>query len=384
MMKASGYELIKHESSTINLPIESPEIAERPRRSFWGIVQAFLRKPEKKPSGDVHKIKKVIQAGDILTFAATSEALSNLWITIGLDSAVTPRKMNSREFTHQLVEVVVAPGHPAVGRLVSQLPWRKDPPYLAKIVAISRDGVPPEGPLSDIEIHSHDVAILEVEDNFFYETRNESEFLLTRRLKGYAIQRTERATISSIITVTMVLFAAFGLMSMLNAALLAVGAMLLSGCISIKAAWRSIEWETMVVLGAAIGLEAAVTQSGLSDTIANGLAFIGGDNPYIALAVVFLGAVFMTNVITNAAAAAFMFPIAISMSAKLGVNYMPFIIILMLGTSYAFINPAGYQTNMMVQTPGGYKFMDYVKVGLPLTIITGIVAIILAPLVYRF
>lgn len=173
-------------------------------------------------------------------------------------------------------------------------------------------------------------------------------------------------------------------MSMLNAALLAVGAMLLSGCISIKAAWRSIEWETMVVLGAAIGLEAAVTQSGLSDAIANGLAFIGGDNPYIALAAVFLGAVFMTNVITNAAAAAFMFPIAISMSAKLGVNYMPFVIILMLGTSYAFINPAGYQTNMMVQTPGGYKFMDYVKVGLPLTIITGIVAIILAPLVYRF
>jgi di/tricarboxylate transporter len=73
--------------------------------------------------------------------------------------------------------------------------------------------------------------------------------------------------------------------------------------------------------------------------------------------------VFMTNVITNAAAAAFMFPIAISMSAKLGVNYMPFVIILMLGTSYAFINPAGYQTNMMVQTPGGYKFMDYVKLG---------------------
>lgn len=139
-----------------------------------------------------------------------------------------------------------------------------------------------------------------------------------------------------------------------------------------------------MVLGAAVGLESAVTASGLSQVIADMLFILGGGNPYTALAVIFVGAIIMTNVITNAAAAAFMFPVAVSMANGLGVSFMPFVIILMLGTSYAFINPAGYQTNMMVQEPGGYTFMDFVKVGVPLTILVGIVAVVLAPIVYGF
>lgn len=92
----------------------------------------------------------------------------------------------------------------------------------------------------------------------------------------------------------------------------------------------------------------------------------------------------MTNVITNAAAAAFMFPVAMSMAGALDVSYRPFVVILMLGCSYAFINPAGYQTNLMVQQPGKYTFVDYVKIGLPLTLVAGLVAILLVPLFYQF
>ena len=79
-----------------------------------------------------------------------------------------------------------------------------------------------------------------------------------------------------------------------------------------------------------------------------------------------------------------MFPIALSIAVELDVSVMPFVVILMLGTSYAFINPVGYQTNMMVYEPGGYQFMDFAKVGVPLTIIAGAVAIFLAPIVYPF
>jgi di/tricarboxylate transporter len=182
----------------------------------------------------------------------------------------------------------------------------------------------------------------------------------------------------------MVLLAAFGVMSMLNAALLAAGAMLLTGCISIRSAWRSIDFSTLLVLGIAIGMEAAITNSGLSAAIGNALSALAGDNAYVALTVVFFGAVIMTNLITNAAAASFMFPIALAIAGTLQVNFMPFVIILMLGTSYAFINPTGYQTNLMVMEPGGYKFGDFVKVGLPLTVLVGILAIFLAPLIYPF
>jgi len=409
LVKSSGIKLISHESVQPLPPPEieiEPEATENPpeseasatsleddKPSVKRIFQALVtptkkslgkrKKKAQKTAGD-DPFSRVMQAGDILTFAANSEALSGLWITIGLKPRIAPLEMESDDFTHQLVEAVVAPGHPAVGRRISQLPVRETPPYVAKIVALSRNGEPPDKPLGDVEIQSGDVTILEVEDNFFYEARNQNEFLLTRRLKGYTIQRVERARIATIITVAMVLLAAFGVMSMLNAGLLAVGAMLLTGCIRMDAAWRSIEWKTLVILGAAIGMESAVTASGLSETIANALAIVGGDNPYVALTVVFLGAVLMTNVITNAAAAAFMFPIAVSMANQLGVNPMPFVVILMLGTSYAFINPAGYQTNLMVQGPGNYTFSDYAKIGLPLTAIVGAVAIALAPLVYGF
>ena len=169
----------------------------------------------------------------------------------------------------------------------------------------------------------------------------------------------------------------------LKAALPAVG-LLLTGCLPLNRAWRSIEWDTLVVLGAAVGLESAVTATGLSQVIADVLSALGGGNPSVALAVVFVGCIIMTNVITNAAAAAFMFPVALSMANDLGVSFLPFAVILMLGTSYAFINPAGYQTNLMVQGPGNYTFMDFVKVGVPLTIIAGIVVVVLTPIVYGF
>lgn len=114
------------------------------------------------------------------------------------------------------------------------------------------------------------------------------------------------------------------------------------------------------------------------------MARLAGDSPYIALAVVFLGAIVMTNLITNSAAAAFMFPIALAVATTLQVNFMPFVIILMLGTSHAFINPAGYQTNLMVYAPGGYTLGDFARIGIPLTILMGIIAVVLAPLVFRF
>jgi di/tricarboxylate transporter len=326
--------------------------------------------------------EQILDEGDLLTFKTDIEALPALWTTIGLLPYVDPMKMESKRYFHQLVEVAVASEHPAVGRKISELPIRDDPPNDVRIVAFSHDGEPPDGPIKEQTIQSGDNGVLEVSDSFFYDIRNEREFLLTRPLRGYQIQRVSRAVIASVITVVAIVVVAVGWMSMLNAALLATGAMLLTGCMTLKAAGRSIEWDTLIVLAAAIGLESAVTQSGLAAVIADLLTSIGGGNPYLALAVVFIGCIVMTNLITNAAAAAFMFPIALSISQQLGVNFEPFAVILMLGTSYAFINPAGYQTNLMVLDPGGYLFGDFAKVGIPLTIIAGILAVVLAPLIF--
>lgn len=392
LAETDGYKLVGLERANGATPTLAPEPEPEPKRGLFHRFSLF--KKRRRAAEKVAAVEapappvaeQVLRAGDVLVFHADTDSLPDLWAKIGLEPAVSSPEleMETERYEHHLVEVVVAPSHPIVGRYVSELPVREDPPYKAEIVAVSRNGRPVESPILEMRIEAGDNAILEVEDNFFYETRDETEFALTRRLHGYRVQPTDRATIATIITVNMVLLAAFNLMSMLNAGLLASLALLATGCLPLDRAWRSIEWDTLVVLGAAVGLESAVTATGLSQVIADMLSVLGGDSPQVALAVVFLGAIIMTNVITNAAAAAFMFPVALSMANTLGVNFMPFAIILMLGTSYAFINPAGYQTNMMVQGPGVYKFVDFVKVGLPLTVVVGVVAILLAPLVYSF
>jgi len=171
---------------------------------------------------------------------------------------------------------------------------------------------------------------------------------------------------------------------MLNAALLAMLAMLVTGCLTIQRAWQSVDWQTIVVLGAAVGLESAITGSGLAKVAADFFGTIGGRSPFAALVAVFVGTVLLTNVITNVAAAVLMFSVAVSLATSQGVSFLPFAMVLMSGASCAFINPAGFQTNLMVQGPGGYTFADFTKVGLPLTILVGIVVLLLAPLVYRF
>jgi di/tricarboxylate transporter len=323
-----------------------------------------------------------LSGGDVLAFAAPVGVLPGLWATIGLvplyaSPTYTPRHR------HHLVEVVVSRQSPAVGHLISELPL-PDSPYRALIVGGSHDGQAPEVSLADYRVQAGDAGILEVDDSFFYENRRETDFIVTKVIDGFSVQRVDRAWAAAVITGAMVAAAAFGITSMLNAALLATMAMLLSGCLPIERAWRSLDWKTLVVLGAAVGLESAVTGSGLSQKIAELCATIGGGSPRASLAVVLAGTLIMTNIITNAAAAAFMFPVALSMAQRLHVSFLPFVMILMVGASCAFINPAGFQTNLMVQEPGGYTFADFAKVGLPLTLVVGVVVILVAPLAYGF
>jgi len=323
-----------------------------------------------------------LMGGDVLAFAAPATVLPGLWATIGLVPLYATKNSTPR-YRHQLVEVVVSPESAAVGHLVSELPLPGSP-YSALLVGASHENRASDAPLGDYRVQAGDSGILEVDDSFFYENRRETDFVLTKVIEGFRVQRVDRAWIAAVITIMMVAAAAFSITSMLNAALLATMAMLVSGCLPIERAWRSLEWKTLVVLGAAVGLEAAVTGSGLSQKIAELCTSIGGGNPRVALAVVLAGTLIMTNILTNAAAAAFMFPVALSMAQRLHVSFLPFAMILMVGASCAFINPAGFQTNLMVQEPGGYTFADFAKVGLPLTLVVGIVVIIVAPMAYGF
>ena len=323
-----------------------------------------------------------LESGDLLTFFAPANILPGLWTTIGLIPAYAT-KMESSRHEHQLVEVVLSPRSPAIDHRVGDLPL-PDSPYEMMLVGVSRNGQAPREPLVNLRLEAGDAGVVEVNDAFFYENRRESDFILTKRLEGFRVQRIDRAVVALVITLSMVVLAATGVTNMLNAALLATMAMLLTGCLTIERLWQSVDWQTIVVMGAAIGLESAVTGSGLARYAADMFASVGGGSPMMALAAVYLGTVLLTNVISNVASAVLMFSVAVSLSKSLGVSFLPFAIILMSGASTSFINPAAFQTNLMVQKPGGYVFSDFARVGIPLTVIVGIVVLWLAPIVYGF
>jgi di/tricarboxylate transporter len=323
-----------------------------------------------------------LQGEDLLAVAAPADEAGGLWAVVGLVPAYG-NLMPTDRYLNQLVEVVVSPETPAVGRLISEIPLPGSP-YELRVVGVSHDGQAPEAQLRDYRLQPGDAGVLEVSDSFFYENRRESDFVLIKGIEGYQVKRVNRAAIALVITVAMMALTAFNVTTMLNAALLATAAMLMTGCLTTQRIWDSLDWRTVVVLGAAVGLESALTGSGLSTAIADLLSSVGGDSPRMSLAVVFFAAVVMTNTISHAAAAVFMFPVALSMADKLGVSFMPFAIILMMGASCAFINPAGFQTNLMVQGPAGYSFGNFAKVGLPLTVVVAAVVLLIVPLAYRF
>ncbi len=326
-----------------------------------------------------------LQAGDVLVFSAMLEAVPDLWETQGLEPVYGTgvREMVSARHSHRLVRVVVSRRSRALGRKIKELPIPEGHLQVS-IIALSRGGHPVDGSLGDTRVKAGDVAVLEVDESFFHENQRNIAFSLVRRLTGARIKRYDRAAYAALITVGMVVVVALGWMTMLNASLLASGAMILTGCMTFSQAGRSLDFKTLTIIASAIGLEAAVTGSGLSAKIADLLSLIGGDNPYTALTVVFIGCIFMDTMITNVASAVFMFPIAMAMAGGLGVNGMPFAITVMVGASCSFISPMGYQTNLMVFGPGGYKFMDFVKIGVPLTVVVGIITIAIAPLVWPF
>lgn len=325
----------------------------------------------------------LLEEGSILEFSANADMVATLWATPGLRPRIKGHEMKSERHTRRLVEVVVAPGSWAVGRSLSDSPV-PDSPYQVTIVGASRAGRPVDSPLWTAKIEVGDNAILEVDDEFFFVNRLEDDLSLTKVIRGHRIQRIDKALTAGVITGAMVVAAAFGWLSMLIAAMLATGAMLLTGCLTLRTAGRSVDFGTVFVLAAAIGLAAAVSETGLAERIAALLVGVGGDNPHAALAVVFVGRAVMANLITNAASAVFMYPIALSIAGQLGISFMPFAIALMTGTIGASITPSAYQTNLMVYEPGNYRFADFIRAGIPLTILVGLVTVVLAPMAFGF
>ena len=160
---------------------------------------------------------------------------------------------------------------------------------------------------------------------------------------------------------------------------------MLWGVVSVSEIKRRFPIELVVIVGSAIGLAKLMIDTGVATQISEFvLSLVGQFGPYTALVVIFLLTLLCTELITNNAAAALSFPIAYSLAIGFGVSPLPFIMAVAFGASASFISPFGYQTNLMVYSAGNYQVKDYIKVGIPMSLVYSITALIFIPIVFPF
>ncbi len=322
-------------------------------------------------------------SGDRLVFVGVVESVVDLHRIRGLQPATDQvHKLTAPRDQRVLVEAVVSNRCPLVGRSIREGRFRAE--YNAAVVAVARGGRRLSGKIGDIVLAPGDTLLLETHRDFMRQQRNSRDFFLVSGVEDSTPRRHHRAWIALGILAAMVALAGSGVLTMLNAALLAAGAMIAAGCCTIGEARRNVDLNVLLVIGAALGVGQALVNSGAATTLAGALVGLAAGNPYLVLLAVFLLTSLFTEIVTNNAAAVLVFPIALSAAQSLGVNPMPFIITIMVGASAAFATPLGYQTNMMVFGPGGYRMADYLRFGLPLNALVTAVTVVVAPLVWPF
>ncbi|MBN1880485.1 SLC13 family permease [bacterium] len=325
----------------------------------------------------------VLQANDRLVFVGNVESVKTLYEYQDLHPAADQIfKLDCPRYQRILVEAVVSNTCPLLGRSIREGRFRDR--YNAVVVAVARNGERIEGRIGDIVLRPGDTLLVEAHAGFISRQKDTRDFYLVNEVEDSSPHRFERAPVAFAILTGMIIAASVGWLSMLKASLMAAGLMLLFGACSPARARRSIEWEVLLTIAAALGLGTALEKTGAASVLAGHMLGMSGGNPWFALAMVYTVTSIFTGIITNNAAAVLIFPVAMNTAEQLGVNVMPFIICVMLAASASFATPIGYQTNLMVYGPGGYRFSDYMRIGLPLSIVIGLVAVGLAPFLWPF
>ncbi len=331
------------------------------------------------PAGPEEKIR----LNDRLFFTGLPKTILELQRTPGLqllkDAVFDLKQYDSSRI--KPYEAVVSPSSPLIGKNVRESKFRQK--YGAVIIAIHRNGTRINKKIGDIVLRSGDTLLI-LADNHFYEKWYHSKDFYLISKADYVPSRPQWQMILSVASVAgMILLAAFQIIPILAAAGLATLVLLLTRTVSPVEARQSIDFRVLVVIALSFGLAEGLSGSGVAGVIARGIVALSGNFGTLGVLIgIFIVSTLYTNIITNNASAAVIFPIVIAASQELQMDPRPFIMALLIAASASFVTPIGYQTNLMVYGPGGYRYKDFVKVGLPLQVIVGIIALALIYVYY--
>jgi di/tricarboxylate transporter len=321
----------------------------------------------------------VLRGDDVLVFVGLADQALDLNNKPGLRSAEHKHAQAFHAAGHTYFDVVIGPSSPLVGSTLRDAEFRST--YQAAVLGIHRSGEPIRAKLGAVPLRTGDMLIVLADEDFRQRWHERPDFLLISRRGGLAPTSTTQAWIVGAVLLTVVLGNAFGLFPILEATL--VGALVLIGSrvLTPLEARRAVDFDVILLIAASFGLGTALEVTGLAEIASGGIvgpfATLG---PTWALLGIVLATVTLTEFITNNAALVLMFPIAMAAAATHGLDPRAVALIVTIAASASFLTPIGYQTNTMVYGPGGYRFGDYIRLGLPLTVLVVAVLVLGYPL----
>ncbi|MFA9393077.1 MAG: SLC13 family permease [Prolixibacteraceae bacterium] len=341
-----------------------------------------------------HNERIILQENDKLLVSGVEENMQNLLSLDGLEVLAHGdlEKILKHENLHR-IEVVLAPRFPGIGSTLNEFDFYNR--YKGIVLAIHRNGSSIMSNLTQERLRAGDSLVI-MADEDFVESWSESKifFLITSKGEVDKPVKTYKMGWTIAIMLVMILGATFGKYlptvkgntpDMFFFATMAAMIMAVLKIFPPKRYARAISWDVLITIAAAFAISKALLNSGAADQIAhlaiNSVKHMG---PWAVLGIIYLITMVFTEIITNNAAAAIAFPIALSAAHQLNVDPKPFFIAICIAASASFSTPIGYQTNMIVQSIGNYKFKDFMKIGLPLNFITFILSVIFIPMIWKF
>ena len=327
--------------------------------------------------------EEILSGNDILVFVGQPESVGELRQFRGLvPSEGEILKLDVPYGSRALIEAVISPVSNMVGKTVKASSFRTM--FGGVILSVSRNGERIDQKVGSIVLRAGDTLLLEAARGFVRRHRYNRDFLLLSRIDDVSIPDVSKAPLALGLLGLFVVVVVANLMSLVAASLLLVAALAASGCISKEFAQRSIDFRLLLAIGSSLALGFALQKTGLADAAAQGIMLLADGSPFLNLLLLYLVTVIATELITNNAAAVLMFPLAQALSIELDASLLPFVMTIMFAASASFLTPFGYQTNLMVQGPGGYHFGDYFRVGIWLSLIVAVTVVTMVPLFWPF
>ncbi len=328
-------------------------------------------------------LRQALKAGDVLLVRGKIRELMRLRDSAKLELNVEFKLRDATLQTEdlRLVQALVAPESDLIGHNLKELDFRNR--YKSLVLAIQRRGETIRDKLNTVRLGLGDALLIQAHEAQIKALRGDENFIVLDEVPGVALKH--KAPLVLAILAAVVGLAAFNVMPILVTALLGCLAMVLTRCLRVEEAYHAINWQVIFLLGGILPLGIAMQKSGAAGLIAgNAVDMVGHMGPVAVLAAVYLMTSVMTDTMSNNAAAVLLAPIAISTAEQIGVDPRPYLMAITYAASTGFSTPVGYQTNTMIYNPGGYKYTDFLRTGVPLSILFWILSVIFIPKFWSF